>query len=195
MNPIYTSRLKLTLVLSLFIGPLVIAWVWYFNAEQWQPSLGANHGELLDPIISLQDISAKDAAGGAFGLAQLERRWSLLIPLHGDCEANCIETLHNTRQIRLSLGKDISRLQRVLIVSDFTALTAELLEQHPDLLVITASGLLEQIKTTMDKDMRIGGGYYLTDPLANLVLYFDNQLKPKLVLEDLKRLLKASRIG
>ena len=39
------------------------------------------------------------------------------------------------------------------------------------------------------------GGYYLVDPLGNLVMYFRPDMDPSEMVDDIKRLLKLSRIG
>ena len=39
------------------------------------------------------------------------------------------------------------------------------------------------------------GGYYLIDPHGNLVLYFSPDIDPRDMVDDIKRLLKLSRIG
>ena len=39
------------------------------------------------------------------------------------------------------------------------------------------------------------GGYYLVDPLGNLVMYFEPDIEPSAMVEDIKHLLELSRIG
>jgi glutathione peroxidase-family protein len=39
------------------------------------------------------------------------------------------------------------------------------------------------------------GGYFLLDPLGNLVMYFQPEIDPSDMVEDIKRLLKFSQIG
>ena len=39
------------------------------------------------------------------------------------------------------------------------------------------------------------GGYYLVDPHGNLVMYFGPDIDPRDMVDDIKRLLKLSRIG
>jgi hypothetical protein len=39
------------------------------------------------------------------------------------------------------------------------------------------------------------GGYYLVDPLGNLVMYFRPDLDPSDMVDDIKHLLRLSRIG
>ena len=40
-----------------------------------------------------------------------------------------------------------------------------------------------------------GGGYYLVDPLGNLVMYFPPELDPSAMVRDIEHLLELSRIG
>jgi hypothetical protein len=39
------------------------------------------------------------------------------------------------------------------------------------------------------------GGYYLIDPLGNLVMYFRPDIDPADMVDDVKHLLRLSRIG
>ena len=39
------------------------------------------------------------------------------------------------------------------------------------------------------------GGFYLIDPHGNLVMYFSPDVAPRDMVDDIKRLLKLSRIG
>jgi hypothetical protein len=53
------------------------------------------------------------------------------------------------------------------------------------------SDLLENKKPAELSD----GGYYLVDPLGNLVMYFRPDIDPGDMVEDIKHLLELSRIG
>ena len=53
------------------------------------------------------------------------------------------------------------------------------------------SALLSDKKPTDLRD----GGYFLVDPLGNLVLYFPPDIDPSDMVDDIKRLLRLSRIG
>ncbi|MGB5512722.1 MAG: hypothetical protein WBM87_13530, partial [Woeseiaceae bacterium] len=39
------------------------------------------------------------------------------------------------------------------------------------------------------------GGYFLVDPLGNLVMYFSPQIDPSAMVKDIEHLLEFSRIG
>ena len=56
-------------------------------------------------------------------------------------------------------------------------------EDQPDLVRISAGGGM------MDE------GIYIVDPNGNLVFFYPIDINPKLLLADLKRLLKVSQIG
>ena len=74
----------------------------------------------------------------------------------------------------------------------------ELLAAHPDLIAIRASpadapllALLPQRRTVQLNSHRV----YLIDPLGNLMMFYAADVKPKGMLEDMKRLLRLSSIG
>jgi hypothetical protein len=56
-------------------------------------------------------------------------------------------------------------------------------EDQPDLVRISAGG------------GRMDEGIYIVDPNGNLVFFYPIDINPKLLLADLKRLLKVSQIG
>ena len=55
------------------------------------------------------------------------------------------------------------------------------------------------MRTNADPSLRPealpAGGFYLVDPLGNLVLYFEPGMNPKDMVADIKRLLRISQIG
>jgi hypothetical protein len=55
-------------------------------------------------------------------------------------------------------------------------------------------GLRELLEKKRPMDL-VSGGIYLFDPLANLVMYFPPDLDPRDMVDDIKHLLKLSRIG
>lgn len=132
-------------------------------------------------------------------LADVKDRWSLLYFHRGACEEQCAKILYDSRQVRISLGREMHRVRRVLVTD--TPLSEELQQIHQQLETAgadkDASGLKEQVRSEVgaevfDADL---GQWYLVDPLGNLMMRFPSELPQKLFLKDLKVLLKASRIG
>ena len=72
--------------------------------------------------------------------------------------------------------------------------TVVLDDRHEGLIALedaSLSALLDNKKP----DELAAGGYYLIDPQSNLVMYFHPDLEPRAIVDDIKRLLKLSRIG
>jgi hypothetical protein len=166
------GRRTLLVLAAVFFVPLLVAFVLYYGGL-WRPATMTNHGELLDPPVAIEN----DWARGA---------WSLVHVADARCESECLAALVVSRQTRLALAQEMSRVQRVLIAPadccDGLALEAD----HPGLRRIEArpGGLPAAVN-----------GVYVVDPLGNAVMRFDARENPKGLLTDLKKLLKLSHIG
>lgn len=185
------GRLQFMLVAALFIGPLVVAMVLYYGDLDWRPSGYSNHGELLLPVENVVDPLVDDATGAA-----LKGSWSLVYVFGGGCDAGstCRDRLYATRQIRLMLGKNMDRLQRVFLHSGQAP--------DPDYLAAEQSGLVLLQNATLSEALLASqppaaapDGYFLLDPLGNVVIYFAPEINPRDVVSDIKHLLSLSHIG
>ncbi|MDX1516629.1 MAG: hypothetical protein R3288_07310 [Woeseiaceae bacterium] len=184
-----SGRLQLLLIAAVFLGPLALAAWLYYGGESMQPEGRVNHGALLTPIVNVAEIVPSSGV-----LAQQQRRWLLVYDGPGQCDAACRDGLHTIRQLRLMLGRDRDRLLRVFLHGSTAPDTVFLAEEHEGLLALEDPSLSELLRT-MKPDGLDSGGYFLIDPLANLVLYFEPDLPPDDIVEDIKRLLRQSRIG
>ena len=63
--------------------------------------------------------------------------------------------------------------------------------ERVDWLDLTATG----IESSRGISHQLREGVWLVDPLGNLVLHYDAKQSPELVLKDLKKLLKLSKVG
>ena len=194
---IRSSRIKLVLLFTLFVGPLVASFIWYYGfGAAFAPSGESNHSPLVSPAVPLEAFDNPLAAGGTFSRDDLERQWTLVHVLGENCPETCETFLYHTRQTRLGVGKDIHRLARVLLVPGADSHTA-LLEQHPDATVIVASGsgLGQQLARIAADNQAVPGAAFMVDPIGNVMMWISPDVEPKLLLKDLKKLLKISRIG
>ena len=95
------------------------------------------------------------------------------------------------RQVRLALGRDASRVARVLVVDDFRAPDSAALGPLEDLVVaMTPRGLAIPPGAANDR-----AHIYLVDPRGNVMMRWPAQPDFRRMLKDLARLLKASQIG
>jgi hypothetical protein len=183
------GRLTLLLFALVFLGPLVLAaWLYYGN-EDLQPEGRANHGVLLEPITNLPE-RVPDSA-----LYDLEGdRWKLVFPYTNECGDECQDGLYKIRQIRLMLGREMDRLERVFLHGDAPVDTLFLQAEHEGLVTLGETSLAAFLVNQIPPEVP-ANGYFLVDPLGNLVLYFPPGIRPRDMVSDLKRLLRLSRIG
>ena len=183
------GRIQFLLIAVIFLGPLAIAAWMYFSQSSLIPEGRTNHGTLLQPIVRLAD-ALPDSGLHAVG----DGRWRLLYTNRGECGEPCEYSLYTLRQSRLMLGKEMDRLVRVFLHGDIPPDTVLLAEQHEGLATLQDDRLGELLDGKRPEGLA-PGGYFLVDPLGNLVMYFSPDTDPGEMIEDIKRLLKQSRIG
>lgn len=183
------GRLQLFAIAAVFFGPLVIAAWLYFGGTSFQPEGRANHGLLIEPIVDVGD-----ALPGALAMAPGPEPWLLLYAADGACEDACRRALYTTRQLRLMLGREMGRIERVFLHGEIPPDKVFVADEHEGLITFrnpALSALLaDRTPSGAERD-----GYYLIDPLGNLVMYFEPGLDPADIVSDVKRLLRLSRIG
>jgi hypothetical protein len=176
----------------LFFGPLMVA-TWLYFATDWRPGGMKNHGELIDPAVPLPTTSLPRLEGGQTDDEFLRHHWSLVYVGRSGCGEPCREALYNGRQMRLALGRLMDRVQRVYLYVGEPPDAGFLHDEHPDLVVASAGGpegapLLEALSAQAE-------GYWLVDPLGNAMMRYPPDEPPRGMMEDIKRLLRLSRIG
>ena len=196
MNP----RIALILAVTLFILSPITALLYHggYLGEQGAVVGGNNHGELIHPARPLQSIALEDLSGKHVSLEDFQGLWTLLEIADSSCVEDCMKNVYKMRQIRLALGKDAYRVQRMVLAENFAAL-GKIMSDNPGTLfyrIIEASNpMLERFPDYVDGDISsISGRAYIIDPLGNLMMRYPHDMNPSLVLKDLKQLLKASWI-
>jgi hypothetical protein len=158
----------------------------------WPPARTVNYGELIEPR-RLPDAPLALADGSPFRLSQLKGKWVLVSIDAGGCGPQCEKKLVYMRQLRLTQGKDMDRVERAWLISDTSAARADAVAGFPGTWVAKAagSGLIESFPAPRDPADHI----YVVDPLGNLMMRFPPDPDTRRLIKDLSRLLKASRVG
>lgn len=191
------SRLGLIGLAALFFVPLALSFLLYYGTS-WRPSGGTQHGELIRPPRALPAITLLPVDGGPARPDGLRGAWHLVYLGPADCNQPCRDSLVLTRQVRLALDKDMTRVRRVYLYPGEANPAAMLAADHPDLMV---ASLATEEATRLAADFRSGragpeaGEWFLVDPLGNLMMAYPADVAPKGLLKDLERLLKLSHIG
>lgn len=185
------SRIQFLLIAAFFVGPLAIAAWLYFGGSDWRPVGQTNHGTLIEPVITLPMASLPTAAGLQTPPEFLRGKWSLLYLERSDCGERCRHTLVQLRQIRLAFGAEADRLQRVFLC-DGAIPEAPWFEAGHRGLIYAISAAGSSLTAALGP---LDSGLYIVDPLGNLMMRYPIDTQSKAIYQDLKKLLKLSRIG
>jgi len=164
------QRIQIISLLAVFIIPAVISWVMYHYHGYFQ--LGTtNHGVLLNPPIKAENLYSDSAA----------RKWRIIQVSGEMCDAACIKTDYQLRQLQKALGKDRDRVQVVLMGPHYAP--------------------LQKLQSTIPGDkiskaqFAVNNKIYLVDPDDNVFMYYSSNANPMHILKDVKKVLEVSQIG
>ena len=193
------NRTKLLLIFALFLLPPVSAWVVWTYLGTEGVSATTNAGTLVSPARPLPIAGLRKADGEPLDEKDLRGRWTYVMFAGQACDQRCQQQLYLTRQVRLGMNKDVSRVQRVLVLDSAPAseFAQVLSTEHQDLTWAVrdndAVPLLEQFRGQGFAPN--GEQYFLVDPLGNLMMYYDLGVPARGMIKDLQKLLKISQIG
>jgi ferric-dicitrate binding protein FerR (iron transport regulator) len=171
------GRLKLALLGAFFVVPFLAGTLaWWLD---WVPGTPANYGTLIAPR------PVAPLPGGAKG------KWVLVQFAGGACNAACEKKLYIMRQVRRAQAKEMTRIERLWLVTDAARPRPELLAAIEGTILVPAGALAAQFPAERSVEEHI----YLVDPLGNLMLRFPREPEPARVIQDLKRLLRVSGFG
>ena len=187
---------------ALFFLPL-LASAWLYYGMSWMPGGHVNHGELIRPPRPLPRVSlARVPIGGDADGAPpdsdptpLRGKWTLVYIGDGSCDASCRGTLYVMRQTHLALGTDMTRLDRVFLVTANCCARDYLAREHAGITVLDAAGAAGAPLLRLFPPGNQAHTLFVVDPLGNLMMRYDVRRDPRGLLVDLKRLLELSQIG
>jgi len=186
----------LLLMLAIFATPVLAAWFLYFNPE-YLPSGRSNLGELITPVIALPaDLDLVIPAGAPLDRGVLAGKWTLVYLAGGGCADPCRARLRDLRQIRLALGDGSLSTERLLILTDPAAqgLGAELAQQFGGMQVaLTDAAGGERLLEILGQGDAALDRVYILDPMGNLMMRYAPDAPAKHTLNDMGRLIKASK--
>ena len=190
------SRWMLIGVAVLFILPIV-------GPFFWTPKSFVNHGELIQPEARpLTALKLTDMSGQAAGIEAFQGKWTMVILDNASCDATCRTNLYNIRQVRLTQGRRMKRVQLAWILLSGTPadVDADIQQDYSQVALYNIPvdehqviNDLFSVESTGPEDglQRV----YFIDPFGNLVMSFAPDQNPKDIQKDLGRLLRVSKAG
>jgi hypothetical protein len=183
-----SGRKVLLLITVIFVAPIFFAMYMYYSDSNWRPAISTHRGQLITPVRTFPDISITNTTDAK----NLYGTWSLLVLATDQCDALCADTLIRIRQIRLSLGPKMPRLQTLYLPAQHTEIPQNILEEHPALNIIEPQRS-ESMREIVGEFTN--GEVFIIDPLGNLMMRYTPEATMSDIRKDLGQLLKLSGIG
>lgn len=185
------GRIILIGIASMFFLPILLSWYLNFYTDFKKNAEGVQHGILVDPPIELGEIYGY--AIGQKEIQELQQKWTLVFFVGDSCDDICQAKLYQLRQIRLAVGKDRDKVDRLLIskkVVDWDAYKKDYLDQK---VVDTRSDSYQTL-------MNLFSGYkaftmdaiYLVDAYGSLIMQYPKDTEPKGIIKDIERLIRVA---
>lgn len=187
-------------ILLITIAPLAFALIaYYFPDSGLRPQMRTHYGRLIQPQRPIpEQLTFRDINGDVFDLRQLLGHWLLINAGPGACPEDCVRGLYVLRNSHASQGKNVDRVQRIFLVTDDAPVSDVLEQAYKGTLVLRADAdalASWLVPDSADPPASLREGLWFVDPLGNLMIQFPDAGKPEAVRDDLRTLLKNSRIG
>ncbi|CAN7560856.1 SCO family protein [Massilia sp. LjRoot122] len=187
------GRWKLFAVLLVCAAPMILSYLTYYVIK---PTGRTNYGTLIDPRERpIPAMASTTLDGRPETLDQYKGKWIMLKVGGGECGEACQKQLFAMRQWRLMQGKNMSRVERVWLVTDSQPLDTMTIRQYDGMHLLRAPKEVVSSWLPAEKGMQPADHIYLIDPLGNLMMRFPADPDPRKVYKDIAKLLKASAVG
>jgi len=178
----------LALVIAVCVAPFAASWLAYYV---WPPQSRMNYGMLIEPR-SLPAVPLVRVDGSKFSIAELRGRWVMVQIDASGCPDACRRKLYHMRQVRLTQGHAVDRVERVWLIRDDGRVDPGLLRDYDGTHAARAGAA---VVSAFPAEHDAADHIYLVDPLGNLMLRFPKDADPGRMKKDLERLLKVSKVG
>lgn len=190
-----SGRFKLACLIGIPVATVILSTL-MFKTGIGVPEATKNKGTLLIPPQNILDLPLTTNRNTPFHYNN-GAKWSLIIPIKGQCGQECMNRLHLTRQVHISLGKNANALRRYYLnmENQLPQKVLNLLEkEHPKLKVIhstpTATQRIAHWIPSNDSEKLIP--YLLVDPRGFIMMYYTDKNTGNELLADLKFLISKS---
>ncbi len=167
----------------------------YFTYYVWRPTRSAAYSTLVQPIVPMPDVAARELDGKPVRLRSLEGQWLLVVAHPGACDSACERLLFLQRQLREMTGRERDRVDKVWLVLDDAPLAPALraaLDATPAMHILRLPAADAAAWLRPAEGQRLDAHLYIVDPQGNWMMRAPVDPDPAKVRGDLDRLLRAS---
>lgn len=200
-SPARTRSIRpLIAILLVCLAPVAFALLaYYVPALGLRPESRTHYGQLIEPQRPIPgDLALRDEQGRPYDLNQLKGQWLLISSGPGACPESCVRGLFVLRNSHASQGKEVDRLERIWFITDDAPAAPVVDEAYTGTHILRAdparlAAWLAPDAT--DPAAELARGLWIVDPLGHLMMRFPDAQQPEAVRDDIRTLLKNSRIG
>ena len=177
-----TAKKEFWMLLAMFVLPIAFGTLFFYANPNYFSESTVNYGELVRPVVVIDESDIE-----IDGEASLQGIWTMVY-VSSRCDDACEKAVTDMKTIRTLMNDDMRRIQRMIIIKDNST------PKNSDESLIKAKITSEKLTQNLKKYTE--NAIYLIDPIGNIMLYYEPQnIDIRLVIKDLKRLFKYSRIG
>lgn len=191
-SKILRSRLILLGVALVFIIPILVSWYLVFFSDFKKGDGGTQKGELISPVIPLGEPEVFNLKSKT--IESIKGKWTLLFFVENECNQLCEDKLYQLRQIRLALGKDRDKVDRLLVSKNkqqWSQYTNSFNGQkYIDPTSRDYNGLIKKFNDYAGLDLK---ATYLIDPYGFLMMKYPQDDNPMGTIKDIERLIKNQK--
>ena len=187
------GRWKLFAIIAVCASPLIGSYIAYYVIK---PGGRTNYGEILDPRkYPTPALGSTSLDGRTMALDAYKGKWIMLQVDSGICATACQKKLYEMRQLRLTQGKEMGRVERVWLITDDHPLDTVLMREYDGTRLLRAPQKAVNGWLPANAGGTAADHLYIIDPLGNLMMRFPKDADPNKIKKDLGKLLRASSIG
>lgn len=191
-SKILRSRLILLGVALVFIIPILVSWYLVFFSDFKKGGGGTQKGELISPVIPLGEPEVFNLKSKT--IESINGKWTLLFFVENECNQLCEDKLYQLRQIRLALGKDRDKVDRLLVSKNkqqWSQYTNSFNGQkYIDPTSRDYNRLIKKFNDYAGLDLK---ATYLIDPYGFLMMKYPQDDNPMGTIKDIERLIKNQK--
>ena len=184
-SKILRSRLILLGVALVFIIPILVSWYLVFFSDFKKGDEGTQKGELISPVIPLGEPEVFNLKSKT--IESINGKWTLLFFVENECNQLCEDKLYQLRQIRLALGKDRDKVDRLLVSKNkqqWSQYTNSFNGQkYIDPTSRDYNRLIKKLNDYADLDLK---ATYLIDPYGFLMMKYPQDDNPMGTIKDIE---------
>lgn len=199
LNANRSNRNKIIILVAIFLFPIVLAA--YLKFTGWRPAKTMNHGELIQPVIPVNDLEFISISGELFRLSSFQQHWLLVTFGSADCHGSCMNNVYKMRQSHIAQGKHQKRIRRLFISTRGSSVNMKkVFQDYPKMEIAVGPGnairkFVRQLNVNNGATEGQLNQIYLIDPLGNYMMVYKADADAGGIRKDLKRLLRVSHIG